>query len=121
MCWTEQGGWPPLLASTSTRAKTVKHTVTVTKRSTKGDIGVVCVGAKLRLGSGALAGDVMDKLVWGVATLIHRNNVFNIYIDTRQQMSHLPQESHDDASHEILDFPNFLLCHSLWCMTFCFE
>ena len=69
MCWTEQGCWPPLLASTSPRAQAAKHTVT-TKRSTKGDIGVVCVGAKLRLGSGALAGDVMDKLVWGVATLI---------------------------------------------------
>ena len=69
MCRTGQGCWPPLLASTSP-AQAAKHTVTVTKRSTKRDIDMVSVGAKLRLGSGALAGDVMDKLVWGVAIVI---------------------------------------------------
>ena len=41
---------------------------------------MVCVGAKLRLGSGALAGDVMDKLVWGVAILIE--TMFSIFIET---------------------------------------
>ena len=33
-------------------------------------MGIVRVGAKLRLGSGALAGDVMGKLVWGVAIVM---------------------------------------------------
>ena len=69
-CRSEQSCRPPLLPSTSPGAKAAKHTVTVTKRSTKGDMGIVRVGAKLRLGSGALAGDVMDKLVWGVAIVM---------------------------------------------------
>ena len=76
MCRTEQGCWPPLLASTSP-AQAAKHTVTVTKRSTKRDIDMVSVGAKLRLGSGALAGDVIQTRLG--RSNPHRNNVFNIY------------------------------------------